>query len=100
MVLRRSLEFDDGQVLLVVEVCDGQLKANTWIATGLGLGTGTTGVTGPSISRLPSRTLVGGRDASIGFVGSLAVQGRVRSVLVEPDSPPVDLLAKRALSQG
>jgi len=85
--LRRSLEREDRQVSLTIEVCDDPFKAHTRIATGPCLWQGATGVAWPPQPGFPSWPLVGGGDASIGFVGCLAAQGAVRlSVTVAPAS--------------
>ena len=97
--LRGPLELDDGQVLPAVEVVDGQLKAYAWVATSLRLGSGTAGVTWPSLPRLPPWALAGGPDASVGFIRRSAAQGCVRPMLVEPGDPLIGVSAERTLPQ-
>ena len=87
-------------MLPAVKVSDGQFQAHARVAPHLGLGSGTAGITWPALPGLPSRTLVGGSDPAIRFVGCPASQRRVWPVLIEPVNVGLDLLAEGSLAQG
>ena len=90
--LRRATKRNDRQMRVPVEVFDLDVESSTGHSRNEHLGFGTRGRTRPVRPWLDSRSTMGREPTEVDFVGCLAAERRVGTMLVGPIDQPVHLL--------